>query len=333
VAKVAPGNSPILVFSSLPGPDACVAGWTTGSAPGFLSSRGHTQAFSEVEDGQWHLLTFWRRGDLRRFYVDGVLAGESTASAEPTAITDFILFEYPGAATFLGSLSELLVYEVAQSDTEIAELNHLLLEKWKSHFPDRERDLVVFVGNSITTGMFCGNGKTWSAKTAARIPSLKRWYNVSKGGITTDGLTALAPTMIDPLLARSSGRKTLIFWEGTNDLVVNQSEPADAASNIKAFCEARKKAGWDQIIVLNVLPRQAGGDFESRRIALNELLATHASEYGIDALIDLAAVPEIGAAGKELDQEFYPDGVHLNEKGQEAVALAVAPVLQAGLER
>ena len=329
VVKAPPGLSPIISFSSTGSPDACVAGWTVGAAPSFLSPNGAAGAYAEVEDGQWHMLTFWRKGEERRFYVDGVLAGEAKASAKPTKIGELLLFEYPGAATFSGELSELLIYVGAQSKDEIARAHEYLAEKWKEQLPDPKGELVVFVGNSITTGMYCGNGQTWSCKTGQAIPGLTHWYNISKGGVNTNQLTAMAGTMIDPLLKGKTGRSTLVFWEGTNDLVVNNSMPRDAAENIAKFCRERKKAGWKNVIVLNVIPRQAGEVFEARRTELNALLVANPKKNGIDAVVNLASLPEIGPAGQEMNTEYFADGTHLTPKGQAVVAGAVVPVLEA----
>ncbi len=328
VAKTEPGNAPILAFSDSAGPDACVAGWTTGAAPGFLSASGHAQASAEVEDGQWHLLTFWRQGVLRRFYVDGVLAGESTAGSAPTLLNDLLLFEYPGAATFRGELAELLVYTIAQSEPDIDKTCAGMREKWNKLLPDPAGDLLVFVGNSITTGMFCGNGKTWSRQASDKTPGARSWYNISKGGVTTQQLNEMAGTNVDPLLALRTGKSTLVFWEGTNDLVVNQASAADAATRVGEFCAARKKAGWDNVVVLNVLPREAGPGFESQRQELNRLLSAKPASFSIDALVDLAAIPEIGAPGAEGNKTYFVDGVHLNAAGQCLVAGAVVPVLE-----
>ena len=135
VVRAEPGNSPIVAFADSARPDACVAGWTTGASPGFLSAKGHAQASSEVEDGQWHILTFCREGATRRFFVDGVIAGESKAAADPTSIQDLLLFEYPQAASFQGQLAELRIYQIAQTDSQVKEINQHLRQKWNALLP------------------------------------------------------------------------------------------------------------------------------------------------------------------------------------------------------
>ncbi len=326
LVKVAPGYSPIIAFRSDNKTEFCAAGWTIGARPTLFTSTGFTDGNSEIEDSQWHLLTFVRKGSERLFYLDGVLVGRKTGKDIPSEITDFLLFAYSTAGFFNGSLAELIIYNTAHSEKQSEQVQDYFLKKWSPLFPDTKSDLMTFVGNSITTGMYCGNGKTWTAQTAAKIPGLSHWYNISKGGITTQGLTDLAATSIDPLLKRSTGRSVLVFWEGTNELVVNKATALAANEAIKQFCLARRKAGWKKIVVITVLPRDAGGDFESRRVALNQILRDHYTEYA-DVLVDLSVNTDIGLVDCEKKREFYPDGVHTNAKANGIIAEIVSSKL------
>ena len=324
--KVAPDYSPIIAFRTDNRAEFCAAGWTIGARPTLFSGGSSTDGNTEIEDNQWHVLTFVRKGAERAFYLDGVEMGRPTGKDAPCEMTDLLLFAYSNAAEFHGSLAELLIYGAAQAPAQVSEVNQYLLRKWSALLPNPASDLVCFVGNSMTTGMYCGNGKTWSCQAAGKVPGLTRWYNISKGGITTQGLAALAATSIDPLLKRGTGRSVLVLWEGTNDLCVNQSDAAAAAEALKQFCLARRAAGWRKILILTVLPRQTGPTFEPRRIALNQLLRDACKDYA-DGLVDVAAIPEMGAAGNELNKDYYADGVHLTAGGNGLVADAVAPAL------
>ena len=77
---------------------------------------------------------------------------------------------------------------------------------------------------------------------------------------------------------------------------------------------------------MTLLPREAGADFEARRIELNRLMREHFTKYS-DAVVDLASNETIGDAGDETNKEFYADGVHLNAKGNALVAEMVAAKL------
>jgi len=324
--KTAPGLSPILSFNTQGKPEFVAAGWTTGARPTFYSASGNSGAQQEVEDSQWHILTFIRDKSTRRFYVDGVFAGEAKSKDETLSVSHFHLFAYHTAATFQGKLAELLIFRAAQTPEEVAKTTAYLREKWKPLFAANKSTLTTFVGNSMTTGMFSGSGKTWSYQTAGQLPAMTRWFNVSLGGITTQRLQQLAPQQIDGLLSLTSGNAVLVFWEGTNDLVVNKSDAEAAHEAIKQFCLARRKAGWKKIVVLTVLPRKSGADFETRRIKLNQLLREHFAEYS-DALVDLDNSHLIGDNGNQDNREYFVDGVHLSAKGNEIVAGLVAAKL------
>jgi lysophospholipase L1-like esterase len=326
MVKTSPNYSPIIAFRKDNKSEFCAAGWTIGARPTLFTSAGSTNGNSEIEDSQWHLLTFTRKGSERYFYVDGILVGKPTGKDVPSEITNFLLFAYSTAANFQGCLTELMIYKTAHTEKQTEQVNDYLSTKWSTLFPDAKSDLVTFVGNSITTGMYCGNGKTWTAQTAAKIPGLTHWNNISKGGITTQGLTELAITAIDPQLKRASGKSILVFWEGTNDLTVNKATPEAANEAIKLFCLARRKAGWKKIVVMTVLPRDAGGDFETRRVALNQLMRDHYTEYA-DVLVDLSTNTDIGIAECQKNKDFFPDGVHTNAKANGIIAEMVTAKL------
>lgn len=327
MVRVKPGFSPIIAFRNDNITEFCAAGWTIGARPTLYTVAGSTNGNCEIEDDAWHLLTFVRNGAERRFYLDGMLVGNPTGKDSPSEISDLLLFAYHTSANFNGKLAELLIYRSAHEAEQLETINSYLTEKWAPLLAKPEDDLVAFIGNSISTGMYCGNGKTWTAQTAAGIPALKSWYNISQGGITTQGLAAMAAESIDPLLKGKTGRKVLLFWEGTNDLVLNKSTAEAAQQAMKDFCLARKKAGWQKIIILNILPRaNTTPAFETERIKLNQLMRENYQEYA-DALIDIAANPEIGSAGSEDNKINYPDGVHLTAQGGAIVAKMVIPSL------
>lgn len=326
LVSVPPGNTPILSFDTQGKPEFVAAGWTIGAHPTFYSASGSAGAQQEVEDSQWHILTFVRDKTERRFYMDGVFAGSETSKDDTVTISDFHLFAFQNAATFNGKLAELLIYRASHDAKQVAATTAYLHQKWQRLFPDRKSTFCAFVGNSLTTGMFCGNGQTWSAKTAAKIPGLKSWCNISQGGITTQGLAALSPEKIDRLLPLRTGASVLVFWEGTSDLVVNNASAEAAHEAIKQFCIARRKAGWKKIVVMTPLPREAGGDFEARRSALNQLLREHSADYS-DVLADIASNDLIGKDGDQKNKDYFTDAVHLTAKGNEVVAGIVAAKL------
>src|SRR5207237_1419796 len=91
------------------------------------------------------------------------------------------------------------IYRAAHNAQQVADATAYLRHKWTPLFPDSKSVLTAFVGNSMTTGMFCGSGQTWTYQTASKIPALTRWLTISQGGITTPGV-AENPTRYHDLL-------------------------------------------------------------------------------------------------------------------------------------
>jgi len=339
VVKTPTGNTPIIAFD----PDAnemIMVGWTTGNEPTLRSNNGDQGASvasnREVEDGAWHLLTFVRDGKERRYYVDGVLSASGSVKGDvPCAISDMTLFGGKFGYSPDMHLAEVLIYGRAQNDAEVAQVNAYLQQKWQAALSLQGHDLVAFVGNSISTGAYCGNGNTWSAFAGKKL-GLKHWVNFSKGGITTPQIAALAATEIDPIRKLTTGRGIMVFWEATNDIACNKISGAQALANVADFCAARKKAGWDKIVVLTVMPRgNVGADFEPARLEFNDLLKKDYAKYGIDAVVDLDADPVLGAPGANNDKTYFrwDDQTHLTALGQSHVAdLAVKTLTDLGVK-
>jgi len=326
VVKSPVGNTPLITFD----PDChefISVGWTTGNEP-TLHSNGDkggwaVAATREVEDGAWHLLTFVRDGKARRYYVDGVLAGSGSVNEDvPCAISDMALFGNKFAGSPDMHLAEMMIYGRAQNDAEVAQVNARLQQKWQAALSLQGHDLVAFVGNSISTGAYCGNGNTWSAFAGKKL-GLKHWVNFSKGGITTPQIAALAAAEIDPIRKLTTGRGIMVFWEATNDIALNKISGAQALANVADFCAARKNAGWDKIVVLTVMPRgNVGAEFEPARLEFNDLLKKDYAKYGIDAVVDLGADPVLGAPGANNDKTYFrsDDQTHLTALGESHVA-------------
>ena len=96
----------------------------------------------------------------------------------------------------------------------------------------------------------------------------------------------------------------------------------DAAfTRLADYARARRAAGW-RVVMVTVLPRLAGPTFERDRQALNARLREGWRAWA-DALADVAADPEIGAAGSALAKRYFLDGTHLTAAGNARVARTV----------
>jgi len=105
---------------------------------------------------------------------------------------------------------------------------------------------LVFDGDSLTRG----NGITpYPTQVAAQIATPLNWWNVAIPGATITQMIASAPASVDRYAHPevSSPPWAVIIWGGGNDW--GSSSPATVHANIKAYCEARKAAGWKVVVL------------------------------------------------------------------------------------
>lgn len=174
-------------------------------------------------------------------------------------------------------------------------------------------------------------GATTPANVAIGGQSITLLANPNPGGYTRLIDTAAA------LDAHLSGTlaNVLVVWELTNELTTPPATitAAQAVANLKAYCVARRAAGWTKIIVGTVLPRSyqptIRADFELQRKAANDLLRQQWSTFA-DGIFDPGADTRIGLPGDELSATYYYQGaspdlaVHLVDAGYAIVADLIA---------
>lgn len=180
---------------------------------------------------------------------------------------------------------------------------------------------LVADGNSLAVGALgAPTTAIWDGVKAVTGTTPLDLINVSTGGLETPGMIARAAATVDIHLDKSvpSKRRVLIVWEITNDLCNLSQTDTGAYNNIKAYCQARKTAGW-KVIVATCLPRTQAGintNFETYRLSINTSIRANAiSEGWVDAIADVANNATIGATGAPDSTTYYADKIHLNEAG------------------
>lgn len=176
---------------------------------------------------------------------------------------------------------------------------------------------IVADGNSLVVGDYGGPVRTVHNGILDAGLTQYDYIIMARNGWATPDLTSKAANDIDLLYEASLGSKNiLVFWEGTNDLN-NGKTAAQAYANIKAYCQARKAAGW-VVIVCTILPRtnSLNANHEASRLEVNESIRTNAvSEGWADQVVDIGADPLIGLTGSASNIFYYSDGLHLTSEG------------------
>lgn len=187
--------------------------------------------------------------------------------------------------------------------------------------------LLAFDGNSH----FADNGYT---PPSERLPSL--WglteHNFGVGGQTTQQMSADAAAQVDAILSGSK-MNVLCVQEIYNDIRVNNLTPQQGVDNLETYCNARRSAGWDIILIANLRDvvgnRWGSGGFTEGFVEdVNALLAAQYSGFA-DALVDLTSVESFNDC---FDRTvFRDDGVHLNEFGRAVETVVWAEAIVAAL--
>lgn len=175
----------------------------------------------------------------------------------------------------------------------------------------------------------------------AAQPAFGYWYqarnnvaptvqtNIAIGGsrLDTNGpsgdnpgdLTFRATTYTDKRLPVGLSGLTKIFYVaiGANDVWPSGE---NFAVRVGEYCQARRAAGWDKIVVATVLPRTDIDyvDQEPRRLVYNDIIRTGAwqTTYGVDAVCDLGGHAIMGDIDSfDTNPEYWQDEVHPNAAG------------------
>ncbi|MEP0873613.1 SGNH/GDSL hydrolase family protein [Trichocoleus desertorum AS-A10] len=269
------------------------------------------------------------------FYVGNLSASRSALSAGSHTLTN--MFNSGADFSFRGYVKAVLIYNRPVAIAEVkAYLDAKVAQSNPAYsLPTLKR--VLFDGNSLVRGFRATNADTnFPGQCLSSLGSEWHGFNFGVDGQITPNMTADAAVQVDSLKRAELTKDVVVAWEATNDLFFGASA-ATAFSNLKAYCQARKAAGF-KVVVLTVLPRSSAGTpagYEAARQALNSslradfnvasgstnvLLPAPGIAYA-DALADVAADTRIGDAGDEANATYYfADLVHLNNTGYGIVA-------------
>jgi acyl-CoA thioesterase I len=179
--------------------------------------------------------------------------------------------------------------------------------------------VVACLGDSITEG---SPGETTWQEWAAH-PSLE-YRNSGVWGERTDEIA-------DRLDVAVAGADALIVQGGINDIA--QGRPVErAAENLRAMLRRGKQLGL-QVVLVNVLPWNGGGDAAEARIRrLNELIVELAQSERVPLLDFWSALDDPDASGRMKDEYAYADGDHPSAAGYRRIGESVLDDLLRALQ-
>lgn len=182
---------------------------------------------------------------------------------------------------------------------------------------------VVFChGNSLTEGIGGTAYPTQLGGLSGITGVVDDIVKLGTDGGTTQDMSDEAPTNVDNWLPLSYTYHILIAWEIGNDIYDNGSV-TDAQTRFAAYCNARKTAGWDRVIVLTMPPRNQTtlfGDnpaqFNTKLSEANTWLRANYDTFA-DELVDVAADSRLS---DYTNTTYFSDGTHLTTAGYAVVA-------------
>lgn len=233
-------------------------------------------------------------------YTDGITIGNAGSGLSTPANIEF---------------GTLIIYSGLTTDQDDASI----LQYLKAAYPHKT-NLVVFDGDSITTGLGVAAGSDFPSQT---VPLLTEpdWLkvNVAAGGRTVATMVSQAARIVDSAYDAQYTNKIVCEQGGIND-VFGGASAATVYSNLLTYWAARQAKGY-KVVACTVLPASTvTGGAETARTDLNTSIRGDATKY--DALADIANDARLQNTANTT--YFQADGVHPTAAGAAVIAEIVA---------
>ena len=206
------------------------------------------------------------------------------------------------------TLFHALAFSQALTPAQVAQTDSYLLADLNSRgapmapvlaHPTQQQ--LIFLGDSITVGYGLSNQNTvWREHLSFKGQSAYQPDLYAIAGITALALASAEPYRAAELCSTSAGPSLVLQWNGTNDVHNLIDGPEVAFQNIKNELQAITNAGCQSLLftaISRMEPAGDGGSFESERDTLNTTIREQAKPSGALGVVDIAAVPYLGANG------------------------------------
>lgn len=234
-----------------------------------------------------------------------------------------------GEASFWKNpVKELIVLPYAADATQRAAVDAYLQSPWTR--------VLTTEGDSLTSGI--GNDGSAHGYVYQALPQCSprvNLHNVAIGGSrlnTNPGDVVLRTSNVDGQIpAAGKAGKPYIFYCAIGH---NDAPPTDGQaawfSTYESYLLARRAAGYDHILVGNLLPRTdaAYTDHNAKRAILNPQISAMCAANGF-TLVDLAAESIMGMDGTPDNLTYFSDKIHPTVAGNALLAPILAAAVNA----
>lgn len=272
-----------------------------------------------IVDGKWHVLAMTRSGTTVTTYLDDVVVATDTDAglAGPQTI-DFLQWgiNAPGDVfTVPATCGYMALYDAFHSKEQVRNQRNTFaaIMAGRGESMPALNPFFVLEGDSLM------NYSYDYLYQSELIDGMAGVNLAVAGSLVAHLVTRAAAT--DDYVAVAKADAVLVVLV-TNDLA-GGSSAATYVADLKAYCLARRAAGFTHIIVCTVTPRN-DGTFNTKRNSANALIAADPSFY--DSICDLGGDAQLGPDAAPGEAVYYFDGVHLSNAGKE---VQVPLILQA----
>lgn len=190
--------------------------------------------------------------------------------------------------------------------------------------------LIVFDGNSITSGTGTTGGNDYPAQLVSMISGTTLTaHNFGVPGQTTTAMISDAAAQIDVLRTGPYAAFYLVAWEITNQ-IVSGSTGAAAAALMQTYVDARIAAGWDVLIPLcmdrtdfTAGQRSAAATANAALVGLYGYASSGGRCISISAGDSRFTTAVIGGGATDV----WADGIHPTNFGANIIAAIIADAL------
>lgn len=266
---------------------------------------------------EWHIHAYRYNGTTVDLWTDGIRCeGEAVAGASQQC-KDLMFGKWFVGTYARFATNAAALYPVALTDSEMEDAFAALKARaaLSGITTGTDRWLCVegdsISGNNGTTNLY---GGLYGLNSDPPVNGHVR----ATPGATLDILTARAADVDATIPTNKNGRLFILSIKiGTNNFGGSVSG-ADFAALVSTYCQARKAAGWDKVVLCTVLPIAGNALHETQRTDYNAIIRAPgwAAANGVDAICDIGAEAIMGDVANATDTDYYSDGVHPTAAGQ-----------------
>ncbi len=267
-------------------------------------------------DQGYHVITQRQSSGVVSLWLDDILLFSTSAAASSYALRDFYVGLVNSSSLPCGEkMANMALWNVALSDSEVRQgVSVLRAAASSAGLSPADARIYCAEGDSITaTGTPTSYAYLFGPNASPDILG----NNFAVSASTLADLNTRATT-VDAVIPPTPGTRKFILSVliGANDLGSYVGGAAAYLTDLAAYCDARRAAGW-LVCICTITPQNNAG-FNTRRGTVNT--AINASWLGVhaDALANFAGDANYGQDADAANAAKYPDGVHPVQAGQDA---------------